>query len=106
MLSGSSNAKKRVLQFTYTYWPIDYQTTATYSLKTSQQAWQELQAGGGYLLSIPKTLVVTVRNVYLAYYDSISPQTYLQPIFVFEGDDGFVAYVPALNPEYVEQPGL
>lgn len=106
VLSGSSNAKKRVLQFTYTYWPIDYQTTATYSLKTSQQAWQELQAGGGYILTIPKTPVVTIRNIYLAYYDSIIPQTYLQPVFVFEGDDGFVAYVPALNPEYVEKQGL
>lgn len=102
VFSGSGNAKKRVLQFNYTYWPIDYQTTATYSLKTSTQAWQELQSGGGYLVQLPSTPVVTVRNVYLAYYDSIEPQTYLQPIFVFEGDDGFIAYVPAINPEYVE----
>lgn len=102
VFSGSSNSKKRILQFTYTYWPIDYQTTATYSLKTSTQAWQELQGGGGYVLRYPKTPVVTVRSVYLAYYDSIFPQTYLQPIFVFEGDDGFVAYVPAINPEFVE----
>ena len=35
ILSGSSNQKKRVIQFAYTYWPIDYQTTATYALKTT-----------------------------------------------------------------------
>lgn len=102
VFSGSPNSKKRVLQLTYTYWPIDYQTNATYSLKTSTQAWQELQAGGGYILKYPQTSVVIVRNVYLAYYDSFAPQTYLQPIFVFEGDGGFVAYVTAINPTYIE----
>jgi len=102
VFSGSSNSKKRILLFRYLYWPIDYETVATYSLKTSAQAWQELQAGGGYVLSYPKTSIITIRNVYLAYYDSISPQTYLQPVFVFEGDDGFVAYVPAINSEWME----
>lgn len=102
VFSGSSNAKKRILLFRYTYWPIDYETSATYSLKTSSQAWQELQAGAAYVLSYPKTPVITVRNVYLAYYDSATPQTYLQPVFVFEGDGGFVAYVPAINPEWTE----
>ncbi|MEK7577347.1 MAG: hypothetical protein AAB492_01845 [Patescibacteria group bacterium] len=101
-LSGSKNSKKRVLQFVYTYWPIDYLTSATYSLKPSSYAWQELQNGGGYIVRYPKGAVATVRNVYLAYYDSFEPQTYLQPIFVFEGDDGFLAYVPAVNPEWVE----
>lgn len=103
IFSGSQNSKKRVLQFTYTYWPIDYQTNATYALKTSTQAWQELQSGGGYILQYPKGSLITIRNVFLAYYDSLDPQTYLQPVFVFEGDDGFMAYVPAVSPEYVDQ---
>lgn len=102
VFSGSSNSKKRILLMRYTYWPIDYQTSATYSLKTSAQAWQELQAGAAYVLSYPKTPLVTVRNVYLGYYDSTAPQTYLQPVFVFEGDDGFMAFVPAINPEFTE----
>lgn len=103
LFSGSKNSKKRVLQFTYNYWPIDYQTLATYQLKPSSFAWQELQSGGGYILKYPKTNIITVRNVYLAYYDSIEPQTYLQPIFVFEGDDGFQAYVSAVDPMWIEQ---
>lgn len=103
VLSGSRNSKKRVLSFTYTYWRIDYQTSATYALKLSSQAWQELQSGNGYIVRYPKKgLVATVRNVYLAYYDSFEPQTYLQPIFVFEGDDGFLAYVPAVAGEWTE----
>lgn len=102
IFSGSKNTKKRVLQLTYTYWLIDYQTSATYSLKTSNQAWTELQSGGGYIVRHPRGSVATIRNVYLAYYDSAEPQTYLQPVFIFEGDDGFLAYVPAVNPEWVE----
>ncbi|MBP9813567.1 hypothetical protein KBC80_00100 [Candidatus Woesebacteria bacterium] len=102
ILSGSKNTKKRILQFNYTYWPIDYQTNATYPLKSSSLAWQELQSGGGYVLKYPNTQVITVRSVYLAYYDSLEPQTYLQPVFVFEGDDGFQAFVPAVSPDWTE----
>lgn len=102
-LSGSPNSKKRILQFSYTYWPVDYQTNATYKLKTSTQAWQELQSGAAYVIKYPgNNQVIMVRNVYLAYYDSLDPETYLQPVFVFEGDGGFMAYVPAISPEYVD----
>lgn len=102
IFSGSKTSQKRIIQFSYTYWPIDYQTIATYPLKTSMQAWQELQSGGGFVLRYPKSLLITVRNVYLAYYDSFDPQTYLQPVFVFEGDDGFAAYVPAIQSDYID----
>ena len=44
----------------------------------------------------------TVRTVTLAYYDSLDPQNYLQPVFVFEGDDGFLAYVPAVALPWTE----
>lgn len=102
--SGSRNSKKRLLEFVYTYWPVDYQEYATYSLKTSLQAWQELQSGGGYIARYPNTgaTTATIRQVSLGYYDSYEPQNYLQPIFVFEGDNGFMAYVPAIASEWVE----
>lgn len=103
IFSGSANAKKRIIQFAYTFWPVDDETTATYGLKTSQQAWEELQAGGGYIARYPTTgNVAVVRNVYLAYYDSFDPQTYMQPIFVFDGDNGFRAYVPAVSSTWVQ----
>ena len=103
ILSGSNNLKKRIIQFAYTYWTIDYQTSATYALKTSAKAWEDLQAGKGYIARYPaNTSGAVVRSVYLAYYDSFDPQTYLQPVFVFEGDNGFLGYVPAVNSEWVE----
>jgi len=102
--SGSTINKKRVLQIAYTYWPVDFGTTGTYEVKTSSTAWQELQNGNGYIARSPKNGItnVTVRRVYLGYYDSIEPQTYIQPVFVFEGDDGFLAYVPAIAPPWTE----
>jgi len=104
IFSGSANSKKHILQFAYTFWPIDYATIGTYGLKTTSLAWQELQSGGGYIARYPTAGTnVVVRNIYLGYYDSFDPQTYLQPIFVFEGDGGFLAYVSAVAPPWVEQ---
>jgi len=40
---------------------------------------------------------VTIRNIYLAYFEPVTLTNYLQPIFVFEGDNNFVAYVPAIS---------
>lgn len=103
VFSGSKDAKKRVLQFAYTYWPIDHQTTGTYPLKASSLAWTELQNGQGYIATYPKTgTTAVIRKVYLAYYDSIESQTYLQPVFVFEGDNDFLAYVPAVESTWIE----
>ncbi len=101
--SGSQNQKKKMLQLTYNFWPIDYLTFATYALKTSNQAWQELQGGGGYIASYPTNgNTAIVRQIYLAYYDSFDPQPYLQPVFVFQGDYGFLAFVAAVSPEWTQ----
>jgi hypothetical protein len=59
-----------------------------------------LQQGGGFVAKLDEGISdVTVRNVFLAYYDPDTPQSYLQPVYVFTGDKNFAAYVPAvLNP--------
>lgn len=104
IFSGAQDIQKRIIQFAYSYWPVDYLTTATYPLKPSATAWEEMQTGKGYVARYPTTGAksAVVRSVYLAYYDSFEPQTYLQPVFVFEGDNGFVGYVPAISPEWTE----
>lgn len=104
IMSGSKDLKKRILQASYTYWTVDQETVGTYSLKTSTTAWTELQQGQGYIAKYPKSgTQAVIRRVYLAYYDSFEPQSYLQPIFVFDGDDGFLAYVPAIDPAWTEE---
>ena len=50
----------------------------------------------------PGVKQAVVRNVSLAYYDSVIPQNYLQPIYVFEGDGNFIGYVSAIDLFWVE----
>lgn len=104
IVTGSPNQKHKFIDITYTYWPVDYQTFATYKLKPIAQAWQELQSGQGYVAAYPDNNDPTavIRTAYLAYYDNFDPQNFLQPIYVFEGDHGVAAYVPAIDPAWTE----
>ncbi|PJE69117.1 hypothetical protein COU96_01455 [Candidatus Shapirobacteria bacterium CG10_big_fil_rev_8_21_14_0_10_38_14] len=104
LFSGSRTPGKRILEINYTYFPIEKETFATYPLKSTNQAWSELQADKGYIAYLGQNQngQVTIRKVYLAFYDSFEPQHYLQPIFVFEGDRNFFAYVPAIDLKWTD----
>jgi len=103
VFSSARTDKKRVLAVSYIYWPVDYQTAATYKLKPSSQAWQEIQSGAGYIGKYPTTgSLVVVRSIHLGYMDTVESQAYLQPVFVFEGDNGFIGFVPAVAKPWTE----
>ena len=79
-----------------------YQTptkeSATYPIITSTQAYQELQSGNAYIASYDGTsTTVSITDASLAYYMSSQNQSYLMPVFVFQGSDNFTAYVPAVT---------
>jgi hypothetical protein len=103
VLYSPSNTVK-YLRISYTFWPIDYNDFATYPLKSSNDAWKELNEGFGIVANIGQnpTKNITIRSIYLAYYDSEDPESYLQPIFVFEGDNNFAAYIPAVSSDWIE----
>lgn len=88
-----------VVHFERQYYPVDYLTFSAYPLRSVDEAWQLLQAGEGYVAqpASRNTDLAVIREVDLGYYESFLPQDYLQPIYVFFGDDGFTAYVPALT---------
>lgn len=94
--------KAEVLSAQYKYYKVDYTNFETYPIKTASQAFSDLQAGKGYVASLGnnKLGAVTIRRIYLAYYDPDLPSQFLQPVVVFEGDNDFVAYVPAVTSEY------
>ncbi len=103
IISGSRNQGQRILYVRYAYWPIETQTVGAYALKTTLTAWTELKSGHAYYVNFTNdTKQVNITNVYLAYYDSIDSQYYLQPIFVFVGENNFMAYVPAIAPPWTE----
>jgi len=103
LISGSGAREKRILEVNYTHFPIAKETFATYPLKTSAQAWEELKVGKGFIANLGKgEKQVTIRKIYLAYFENSLSRNYLQPIYVFEGDNDFTAYVPAVSPEWTE----
>lgn len=102
LFSGSVDRAKRVVEFDYQYSQILDNNFATYPLKPVDEAWTQLRQGKGYIAT-PAGDNIIVRKVYLAYYESNSPQQFLQPVFVFSGDNNFLGYVPAVTADYQEQ---
>lgn len=103
LFSGSRDKEKRVLAVHYTYFPIITETNATYPLKNITQAWEELKAGQAFISHYTgPEKNITIRNVYLAYFENSLAQNYLQPVYVFSGNSDFAAYVTAITSEWIE----
>lgn len=99
IFSGNPTTDEKIVEMQYMHYPIEYEGFETYRLITPAEAWAQLQAGKGYVALVDEgTVNAVVRGVYLAYYDSDSPQNYLQPIYVFTGDNNFYGYVSAVAP--------
>ncbi len=94
---------KAVAQANYQYSLTVDNDFSTYPLKSVDQAWKELTGGNGYIAKRSGENVI-VRKVTLGYYESNEPQEFLQPIFVFEGDNGFIGYVQAITANLVSTP--
>lgn len=86
----------------YHYFPIDVTKFGTYPVKTAEQAWEELKASGGYVTNRGGATGdnIIIRKVYLSYYDAGQYTPYYQPVVVFEGDNDFYAFVPAVTEEF------
>jgi hypothetical protein len=73
-----------------------------YPLKTGDQAYQELQNKKATIISNGNgSTDVVIKKMFLSYFDPDFYQEYLEPVFVFLGENGFVAYVPALASDYL-----
>lgn len=95
----------QVIGAQYYYYPIDETQFSTYPLKTAALALKDLQAGKGYVANLGENSSgkITIRRIYLGYYDPDSPTLFYQPVVVFEGDNGFSAYVPAVTSTYYSE---
>lgn len=99
MLSGAGS--RQVIAAEYHYFPIDAQKSGTYPLKTAQEAWDELASQGGFIASLGNNATgITIRKVYLGYYDAGQYTEFYQPVVVFEGDNDFSAYVSAITSNF------
>jgi len=102
LLSGSPDQQKRILEVNYTHFPISEDNYCTYPLLKVEQAWKDLQSNKAFLASFGQNYdgQVVIRKIYLAYFDPPDEQRFLEPVYVFEGDRDFLAYIPALDPKF------
>lgn len=101
-VSNLINNNNRYLYLKYIYWPIDLTNFATYPLKDINTAFEELKAGISSVVKESPTNTVGLTNIYLAYLLSEEYTPYLQPVFVFEGEE-FAALIGAIDEQYIEK---
>jgi len=103
LVSGSTETEKKVIEANFKYANIDRESYSTYPIKTANEAITDLKSGSYWPASDVSSEVVTIRSVELAYYEPVTLTQYLQPIYVFKGDNNFVAYVSAVTSRYISQ---
>lgn len=69
--------------------------SSTYPIKTSMEAFADLQNGNAYIIQAPNENVIDIKDVQLAYYIGQADTGYVIPVFVFTGNN-FKAYVSAI----------
>ncbi len=103
IISGSTDANLRFALIDYKYLPIDYINFETYPIITPTQAFDLLKAEKDYTAQMPQDQTnVVIRTIRLGFYDSYTQQQYLQPVYILEGDGGYVGYVPAITAVWVQ----
>lgn len=106
LFSGSSNQQKQILDVRYFYNPIDQENFGTYPSISAADGLTLLKSGKAIFASLPNPFpagsAVTIREISLAYLDPYPHQSYLQPVLVFSDQKGFVAYVPAVAPDWLQ----
>lgn len=111
IISGSTNQEQQIIAAEYHYHPVDETQYSTYPIKTPTEAMNELESGQGYIAGMGKYKdgdAVTIRRIYLAYFDPEAESDFFQPVYVFdsnENDPGlsFKAYIPAVASSYYGQ---
>jgi hypothetical protein len=104
-LVASGNSQAQVVSSMYNHQEVDLQpdNQATYPVKTAQQAFDDLKKGKGYIAAYSGTdSQILIDKVYIAYFMGEAQQNYLEPVVVFEGQNGFFAYVPAITDEALQ----
>ncbi|MDE2589378.1 MAG: hypothetical protein KGL95_06910, partial [Patescibacteria group bacterium] len=102
---ASGQSDQTVVAATFIHKSVDSQTSATYPILTAQEALDKLKKGEGFLANYDNpTKPAIIRTISLGYFLSDDPaQQYLMPIVVFQGDNNFYAFTPALRDEWVQK---
>ena len=77
--------------------------SATYPIKTAEEVLSLLKEGKAHIVSYNGDAKnISIKNIFLGYYMGETPQEYLTPIVIFEGDNGFTAYMPIIKDDWIK----
>lgn len=105
IVSGTGNRQKQVVAAEFHYFTVDESQFSTYPIKTSDVAWKEFTEGKAATANAGVNKEgdnIKIRKVYLGYFDAGTQTNFFQPVYVFEGDNGYVAYLPAITSDYYQ----
>lgn len=103
VLGGNLKGPSGLVEMWYQHYPIDYSFYETYPLRSTQNAWEVMQSGEGYIAGGQSLETAVIRHISLGYFDSFESQEFFQPIYIFAGDEGFLGYVSAVDPLQVQK---
>jgi len=99
----TGGGESRPIRARISYFEQSPDQVGLYPLRTAQQAWDDLQAGRGMVVSAGAAGgEVKIQKVFLAYYEPDTYQEYVQPVYVFLGENRVAAYVPAIADEALQ----
>jgi hypothetical protein len=104
-LVGSGKLQpQQVIEADFIHNSVSLDENATYPIKTAKEAFSELQKGNSYVANYDGTNTsINILNVSLGYYVGDDQEQYLMPIFVFQGDNNFYAFVSAVTNSWINK---
>lgn len=100
----SDTLNKEIVQAHFFHQQIIDDPSVTYPIKSASEAFEQLKNGNANIASYFGTEEkMSISNVYVGYYAPDTESKYILPIIVFEGNNGFFAYVSAVKDEWMEK---
>jgi len=95
-------SKKKIVRALLNKQDVMLNEFATYPLKGTQTAFEDLKAGKTAFNKQPVNNNFAIREVKLGYLENGGMQEYLQPVYLFKSDDGLIAYVSAVSDSWLD----
>ncbi|OGK16666.1 hypothetical protein A2690_00085 [Candidatus Roizmanbacteria bacterium RIFCSPHIGHO2_01_FULL_39_12b] len=94
------DGKPKIIKAQIHHFEKDTATVGAYPLITGDEAWAQFSIGKGQIIANQNpTSVIRITDMYLGYLDIEKYQPYIQPIYVFLGENNFVGWIEAIKLE-------
>lgn len=103
VLTFSKEKNPIILKSQIKFFDKETDKIGVYPLKTGKEAWEEFQKNNGTIIYLGSNNgTIKIKKMFLSYYDFDDYQPYLQPVYVFLGENGFVGFANAVKNEYLD----